>query len=423
MSELKGSLLVAQSGGPTAVINSSLAGVVQEARRHSCITSILGGKNGILGTLNEHLIDLGAEQPEVIEALKHTPAAALGTCRYKIDFKKKPEKAAREMDRLFKVFQAHDIRYFLYAGGNDSQDTADKIHHEAIRRGYEMRVIGVPKTIDNDLPHTDHCPGYGSVAKYNACTVMEIARDVGSMATDDGSCCIVEVMGRGAGWIAAGTALAKRDPDDAPHIILIPEIPFNETTFLAKVAETIDAVHYCIVVVGEGLKNPDGSNYSADNSRLDAFGHPVLSGAADALAEVVYGRLNTKTRSVKLGYAQRCAAHYASATDAVEAAACGEEAVRAAVSGKSGYMVKLVRRQSSPYHSTLGLQPLGDIANVEHLLPRDWMSADGYLPNEKFIEYARPLIEGEVTVPSDGGLPKFATLANKIVPCQLPPRS
>jgi ATP-dependent phosphofructokinase / diphosphate-dependent phosphofructokinase len=423
MSELIGNLLVAQSGGPTAVINSSLAGVVQEARHHRRLSHIYGGRNGILGILNEHLVDLGQEQPETIEALKHTPAAALGTCRYKIDFKKKPEKAAREMDRLFKVFQAHDIRYFLYAGGNDSQDTADKIHHEALRRGYEMRVIGIPKTIDNDLPHTDHCPGYGSVVKYNACTVMEIGADVGSMATDGGSCCIIEVMGRSAGWIAAGTVLAKREPDSAPHIILLPEVPFNEEAFLARVAETIRAVHCCIVVVGEGLKNADGSEYSADTSRLDAFGHPLLSGAADALAEVVYGKLDTKTRTVKLGYAQRAAAHYASAMDVAEAAACGEAAVRAAVEGKSGFMVKLIRQSGPKYASTTGLQPLSDIANVEHFVPRDWVGKDGFMPNEKFIQYARPLIEGEVKVPTEGGLPKFAVLQNKRVPVLLPPRT
>jgi ATP-dependent phosphofructokinase / diphosphate-dependent phosphofructokinase len=423
MAELIGNLLVAQSGGPTAVINSSLAGVVQAAGRHRCISHIYGGRNGILGILNEQLIDLGRERPETIQALKHTPAAALGTCRYKIDFKKKPEKAAREMDRLFKVLQAHDIRYFLYAGGNDSQDTADKIHQEALRRGYDMRVIGIPKTIDNDLPHTDHCPGYGSVAKYNTCTVMEIAADVSSMATDDGFCCIIEVMGRGAGWIAAGTALAKRKPDDAPHVILLPEIPFNESAFLAKVVEIVKALRYCIVVVGEGLKNPDGSEYSADTSRLDAFGHPVLSGAADLLSEVVHGRLKTKTRSVKLGYAQRCAAHYASATDATEAAACGEAAVRAAIEGKSGFMVKIIRQSGPCYASTTGLHPLSDIANVEHLLPRDWVSADGFMPNEKFIQYARPLIEGEVKVPSEGGLPKFAELQNASVACLLPPRT
>jgi 6-phosphofructokinase 1 len=285
MAELIGNLLVAQSGGPTVVINSSVAGVVQEARKHSCIQKVFGGLNGILGILNEQLVDLSVEKPENIDGLKHTPAAALGTCRYKIDFKKKPLQAAKDMDRLFQIFQAHNIRYFFYAGGNDSQDTACKIHEEAIKRGFEMRVIGIPKTIDNDLPHTDHCPGFGSVAKYNAATVMEVSLDVSSMATDDGACCIIEVMGRGAGWIAASAVLAKRSAHGAPHIILLPEIPFNEEAFLKKVKMTVDLMKYCIVVVGEGLKNPDGTEYSADSSRVDAFGHPVLSGAAEKLAE------------------------------------------------------------------------------------------------------------------------------------------
>src|SRR3954470_10769657 len=271
MPELVGNLLVAQSGGPTAVINASVAGVVQEAGKHPCIEEIYGGLNGILGILNEELIDLNEEKARTIEALKHTPAAALGTCRYKLDFKKKPERAAMDMDRLFQVVQAHNIRFFFYAGGNDSQDTAHKIHEEAIKRGYEMRVIGVPKTIDNDLPHTDHCPGYGSVIKYNATTVMEVAFDVSSMATDDGSCCLIEVMGRAAGWIAAGTVLAKRTESDAPHIILMPEIPLNEELFLAKVKETVATHKYCIVVVGEGLKNAAGEEIGADKTRLDAF--------------------------------------------------------------------------------------------------------------------------------------------------------
>ena len=208
MAELVGNLLVAQSGGPTAVINASVAGVIQEAGKHDCIEEIYGGLNGILGILNEELIDINEERAKTIEGLKYTPAAGLGTCRYKIDFKKKPEQAARDMDRLFEVFKAHNIRFFFYAGGNDSQDTAHKIHEQAIQRVYEMRVIAVPKTIDKDLPHTDPCPGFGSVVKYNGATVMEIAEDVSSMATDDGACCIVEVMGRSAGWIAAGTALA-----------------------------------------------------------------------------------------------------------------------------------------------------------------------------------------------------------------------
>ncbi len=423
MSELVGNLLVAQSGGPTAVINASVAGVIQEAGKHECIEEIYGGLNGILGILNEELIDINDEKARTIEGLKHTPAAALGTCRYKLDFKKKPEKAARDMDRLFEVFQAHNIRFFFYAGGNDSQDTAHKIHEQAIQRGYEMRVIGVPKTIDNDLPHTDHCPGFGSVAKYNATTVMEIAADVSSMATDDGACCVIEVMGRGAGWIAASSVLAKRQPNDAPHLILLPEIPYNEAAVLAKVKETVSTLKYCVVVVGEGLKNPDGTEFSADSTRLDSFGHPVLAGAADRLAEIITEKLNTKTRTVKLGYAQRCAAHFASATDAAEAVACGEAAVRAAVDGQSGLMVKIVRTQNNPYRWTTGLQPLGDIANVENFIPRDWLSEDGYMPNEKFVEYARPLIEGEVKVPTEGGLPKFAVLEKSLVEKKLPART
>src|SRR5262245_49734554 len=423
MAELVGNLLVAQSGGPTAVINASLAGVIQEAGRHECIEEIYGGANGILGVLEEELIDINEEKAKAIDGLKYTPAAALGTCRYKIDFKKKPDQAAKDMDRLFEVFKAHNIRYFFYIGGNDSQDTAHKIHEQAIARGYEMRANGVPKTIDNDLPHTDHCPGYGSVIKYNGATVMEVAIDVGAMATDGGSCCLIEVMGRSAGWIAAGTVLAKRSAAEAPHIILVPEIPFNEEAFLAKVKETTERFSCCVVVVGEGLRNVAGEEIAADKSRLDSFGHPVLSGAAEHLGELVQGKLNVKTRTVKLGYAQRAAAHLASATDSAEATACGEAAVRAAIEGKSGFMVKIVRLQTHPYKWTTDLQPLGDIANVEHLIPRDWFTEDGFLPNEKFIEYARPLIEGEVKYPIENGLPRFVTLEKVRVEKKLPPRA
>ncbi len=423
MTELTGNLLVAQSGGPTAVINASVAGVIQEAGRHGCIEEIYGGLNGIFGILNETLIDLNEEKAKTIAGLKHTPAAALGTCRYKVDFKQQPAKAAQDMDRLFAVFQAHNIRFFFYAGGNDSQDTTNKIHEEAVKRGWEMRCIGIPKTIDNDLPHTDHCNGYGSVIKYNAVTVMEVAFDVSSMATDDGSCCIIEVMGRAAGWIAAGTVLAKRQPTDAPHIILLPEVPFEQEKFLARVKETVASLKYCIVVVGEGLKNAVGEEIGVDKSRVDAFGHAVLGGAADRLAEIVQAKLNLKTRTVKLGYAQRAAAHFASETDVLEAVACGETAVRAAVGGKSGYMVKIVRLSSQPYRWATDLQPLNDIANVEHFLPRDWITEDGFLPNEKFIEYARPLIEGHLHLPMEGGLPKFAVLDKVPVEKKLAPRA
>ncbi len=426
MSELVGNLLVAQSGGPTSVINSSLAGVIREAGKHEAIEEIYGGANGILGILNEELLDINDERVKTIVGLRYTPAAALGTCRYKIDFKKKPEKAARDMDRLFEVFQAHNIRYFFYIGGNDSQDTSHKIHEEAVKRSYDLRVIGVPKTIDNDLPHTDNCPGYGSAIKYNAATVMEVGIDVASMATDDGSCCIIEAMGRSAGWIAAGTVLAKRgNPANPPHIILLPEFPFEEEKFLAKVKETVDTYKYCIVVVGEGIKHPNGEEVGADKSRLDAFGHPVLAGAAEKLKELVQGRLSTKTRTVLLGYAQRAAEHFASLTDANNAFACGEAAVRAAVAGQSGYMVKIVREAQSNGSAkwSTGLQPLADIANVEHFVPRDWISEDGFLPNEKFVEYARPLIEGEVRFPMEGGLPKYVTLEKSKVEKKLQPRA
>src|SRR5215472_12899545 len=424
MAELAGNLLVAQSGGPTSVINSSLAGVIQEAGRHEYIEEIYGGANGILGILNEDLIDLNDEKSKTISGLRYTPAAALGTCRYKIDFKKKPEQAARDMDRLFEVLQAHNIRYFFYIGGNDSQDTSHKIHEEAVKRGYELRVIGVPKTIDNDLPHTDNCPGYGSVIKYNATTVMEVGIDVASMATDDGSCCIIEVMGRSAGWIAAGTVLAKRgNAANPPHIILLPELVFEEEKFLAKVKETVDAYKNCVVVVGEGIKDASGEEVGADKTRLDAFGHPVLAGAAEKLKEIVQGKLDTKTRTVQLGYAQRAAEHFASLTDSNNAFACGEAAVRAAAGGESGQMVKIVRdgQSNGSAHWTTGLQPLSDIANVEHFIPADWISEDGFLPNEKFVDYARPLVEGEVRLPMENGLPKFVILEKSKVGKKLSP--
>jgi 6-phosphofructokinase 1 len=422
MAELIGNLLVAQSGGPTAVINASVAGVIQEAGKHECIEEIYGGLNGIWGILQENLIDLNEEKAKAIEGLKFTPAAALGTCRYKLDSKKKPEQAAKDLDRLFEVFQAHNIRYFFYCGGNDSQDTARKIQEQAVARGYDMRVMGVPKTIDNDLPHTDHSPGYGSAIKYAASTVMEIALDISAMATDGGSCCIIEVMGRDAGWIAAGTALARRASSDAPHVILTPEIFFNEEGFLARVKEIVSSLGHCIVVVGEGLRDADGNEMAADQSRLDSFGHPVLSGAAEHLERIVTKKLGIKARSLKLGYAQRAAAHLASQTDVTEAAACGEAAVRNAIEGKSGYMIKIVRLQSNPYKWTTDLQPLGDIANVEHKIPRDWMTEDGFLPNEKFIEYARPLIQGEVHPPIEGGLPRYVVLERTAVEKKLPPR-
>jgi 6-phosphofructokinase 1 len=297
-------------------------------------------------------------------------------------------------------------------------DTVLQLSLFAKAHNYPVQVIGIPKTIDNDLPYTDHCPGYGSVIKYNATTVMEIAIDVRGMATDGGSCCIIEVMGRDAGWIAAGTVLAKRSSSDAPHIILVPEVAFHEETFLSRVKQIVSEQRYCIVVVGEGLKNQAGEEISADKNRRDAFGHPLLSGVADHLAEVVHGKLNLKTRTVKLGYAQRAAAHCASAVDVAEAAACGEAAVRAAVEGKSGFMVKLVRTAKG---CITDLHDLKDIANEVHSIPKEWINEEEFLPNEKFIEYARPLIEGEVKLPLEGGLPRFVTLEKNRVEKKLLP--
>lgn len=418
--------MVAQSGGPTCAINASIAGVITEAGKHECIEEIYGGLNGILGILNEEIIDINDEKAKAIDGLRYTPAAALGTCRYKINFQKNPEQAAKDMDRLFEVFAAHNIRYFFYAGGNDSQDTSHKIHEEAVKRGYEMRVIGVPKTIDNDLPHTDNCPGYGSVIKYNSTTVMEVGFDVSSMATDDGSCCIIEVMGRSAGWIAAGTVLAKRGSlANPPHIILLPEIAFEEEKFLAKVKETIDTYRYCIVVVGEGLKDKEGKEVGADHTRLDAFGHPVLAGVAEELKEVIQGKMNIKARTVLLGYTQRAASHYSSLTDTNNGFACGETAVRAAVAGQSGFMVKIVRNTQADgsVRWSTDLQPLSDIANVEHFIPKDWISEDGMMVNEKFVEYALPLIDGEVQVPTEAGLPKYVVLDKNKVEKKLSPRA
>jgi len=289
-----------------------------------------------------------------------------------------------------------------------------------------MHVIGVPKTIDNDLPHTDSCPGYGSAIKYCATTVMEVGMDVASMATDDGSCCIIEVMGRSAGWIAAGTVLAKGGkPANPPHIILLPEIQYDVDEFVAKVKETIETCGYCVVVVGEGIRNKEGEEIGADQNRLDAFGHPVLAGAAEKLKDLIQEKLSTKTRTVMLGYAQRAAAHWASLTDINNGFACGESAVRAAIQGQSGYMVKIIRN-TSPNGSvdwSTGLQPLADIANVEHFVPREWISEDGFLPNETFIAYATPLVEGEVRPPMVNGLPSYARLARNKVEQVLPPRS
>ena len=402
MAELVGNVLVGQSGGPTSVINASVAGIVAEALNHGCIEEIYGALNGVLGLLQEELIDLAAESQQQIRALRHTPGAALGTCRYKL-------KKQQDFEQVLEVFKAHNIRYFFYLGGNDSQDTADKISKLAQQQGYELRVIGVPKTIDNDLASTDHCPGYGSVVKYLATTVREIA-------------CDNEAMGRSAGWIAAGSALAKRrdHPHDPPHLILLPEVPFNQEKVLEDVRRILKREKFCLIVVAEGLVDSDG-NYLAADAATDAFGHAKLGGAGDALGEIIEANIPTaKVRVARPGLAQRAAAHLASKTDADEAFLAGQAAVRAAVSGETDKMVTLVRGETDHYTCETGLAPLSEIASAVKKLPREWINEDGVSMNFQFLRYAQPLIQGEIVLPYDNGVPIYARLdkvrVDKVLP-------
>lgn len=407
--ELIGNCLVAQSGGPTAVINASVAGVVSEALNQECVEEIYGGMNGVLGILKEDLIDLAEESQQNIRGLRYTPASALGTCRYKL-------KTDQEYERILEVFEAHNIRYFFYCGGNDSQDSADKISKLAQSKGYALRVIGVPKTIDNDLVTTDHCPGYGSVVKYLCSVVKESALDHEAMGQHD-LVSIVEVMGRNAGWIAAGTTLAKskENPNDAPHLIYLPELPFSKEKFVDDVQNVLKKNKYCMVVVGEGLVDNDGNYVANSASGQDAFGHEQLGGVGDFLASFVEQNLAVKARSCKLGIGQRAAAHCSSQTDNDEAYMAGQAAVKAAMDGETDKMVILVRGEEETYSCETGLAPLSEIANGVKEIPSDWISEDGVSMTAKFIKYAQPLIMGEVEVPFENGVPAFVRLSKKRV--------
>ena len=414
MAELAGNVLVGQSGGPTSVINASVAGIVAEALNHACIEEIYGGLDGVLGILQEDLIDLASESQQQIRALRHTPGAALGTCRYKL-------KKQQDFERVIEVFKAHNIRYFFYIGGNDSQDTADKISKLAQQQGYELRVIGVPKTIDNDLSVTDHCPGYGSVIKYLTTTVKETACDNEAMGKGD-LVSIIEAMGRSAGWIAAGAALAKRrdHPHDPPHLILLPEIPFNQEKVLEDVRRILKREKFCMIVVAEGLVDADG-NYLAADSATDAFGHARLGGAGDALGELIEANIpGVKVRVARPGLIQRAAAHLASKTDSDEAFLAGQAAVRAAVGGETEKMVTLLRGDGDHYTCETGLAPLAEIANGVKKLPREWINEDGVSMNFQFLRYALPLIQGEVSLPHENGVPMYARLdkvrVDKVLP-------
>ena len=414
MAELAGNVLVGQSGGPTAVVNASVAGIIAEALNHDCVEEVYGALNGVLGLLQEDLIDLASESQQQIRALKHTPGAALGSCRYKL-------KKQADFDRVLEVFKAHNIRYFFYIGGNDSQDTATKISAHAVAQGYELRVIGVPKTVDNDLPATDHCPGFGSTAKFIATTVRELALDNEAMGQGD-LVSIVEVMGRSAGWIAASAALAKRrdQPHDPPHLIYLPEIPFSQDKCLEDIRRVLKREKFCQIVVSEGLTDSDGNYVSADPA-LDAFGHAQLGGAGEFIKSLVEANLpGVKARLSVPGLMQRSAAHSASKVDADEAYLVGQAAVKAAINGESDKLVTLVRGDNDTYSCETGLAPLADVANNVKKLPREWINEDGVSMNFQFVRYAQPLIQGEVAVPHDNGVPTFARLdkvrVDKVLP-------
>jgi len=406
--------VIAQSGGPTAVINSSACGVIQEAVKSGKIQRVLGATNGILGVLNEDLFDISAEKPETIEALKQTPAAAIGSCRYKL---KSIEESRVDFERILDVFRAHDVRYFFYAGGNDSMDTADKVNKLAADSGYELVCIGIPKTVDNDLAFTDHCPGYGSVAKYVATCAMEAGRDTEALYTHD-TCTILEVMGRNAGWIAAATGLAARCPEDAPHLIYMPEVAFSFDNFVSDVKEVLEEFGRVFIVAGEGLKNEKGEYITADKGALgtDAFGHVQLGGVADMLKAVIEKEVGIKARSNKLGTNQRSAMHFASLTDVNEAYMCGQMAVKAAMSGENGKMIALVRESGPEYKCTTGLAELRDVANGEKKVPPEYINETGNHITNAMRDYVRPLVKGEAPIRmGEDGLPVFMRFERKPV--------
>jgi len=414
MAKCVANAIVAQSGGPTAVINSSVCGVLQEAAKCKKIGRVLAAHNGILGVLQEDLFDVSTEKASTIEGLKRTPSAAMGSCRHKL---KSLDQAHADFDRVLDVFAAHDIRYFFYAGGNDSMDTADKVNKLAAQRGYELVCIGIPKTVDNDLACTDHCPGYGSVAKYVATCAMEAGRDTDALYTHD-TCTILEVMGRNAGWIAAATGLAARTPEDAPHLVYMPEAAFTWDKFVSDVREVYKRLGKVFIVVGEGLKDKDGKYVTADSGSFakDAFGHVQLGGVADMLKVVIEKEVGIKARWNKLGTNQRAAMHFASLTDVKEAWMCGAAAVKAAMKGVNDKMITLVRAKGDKYKCTTGLAELRDVANGEKKVPRDYINKQGNHITEACRRHIGPLIKGEapITVGKDG-LPVYVRLRRKPV--------
>ena len=397
----------AQSGGVTAVINATAAGVIETARKTpDSIANVYAGRNGILGALNEDLIDTNQESEATIAGLKHTPAGAFGSARYKL---KGLDENRTEYERLIEVFKAHDIGYFFYNGGGDSQDTSHKVSQMGEQLGFPITCIGIPKTVDNDLPITDNCPGFGSVAKYVAVSIREASLDVASMAKTSTKVFILEVMGRHAGWIAAAGALAAEKQGDPPQIILLPEVAFDEQRFLDRVEQCVNEQEFCAVVVSEGVRNPDGTFLSESGLR-DAFGHAQLGGVAPTIAQLVKDKLGHKYHWAVADYLQRSARHIASQTDVDQAYAMGRAAVEFALEGKNAVMPTIVRKSDDPYEWEVGSAELGEVANVEKKLPDEYIADDGFGVTDACLRYLRPLIKGEAYPPYKNGLPDYVTL-------------
>jgi|TARA_B110000037_G_scaffold127874_1_gene145376 6-phosphofructokinase len=409
-------IFYAQSGGVTAVINATACGVIESARKSKKLGKVLAGKNGIIGALKEELIDTSLESEKDIAALRHTPSGAFGSCRFKL---KSLSENKAEYQRLIDVFQAHNIGYFFYNGGGDSQDTANKVSQLSLQMGHPICCIGIPKTVDNDLPITDTCPGFGSVAKYVAVSTMEAGLDVASMAESSTKIFVLEVMGRHAGWIAAASGLAKDNPLAPPHIILFPEVAFDKAKFLVRVKQTVNRVGYCVVVASEGAQYADG-RFLADAGAKDAFGHTQLGGVAPALVEMIKGAHGYKCHWSVADYLQRAARHIASATDVAQAYAVGEAAVQFALEGKNAVMPVIKRKKTKLYEWEIGEAPLSRVANVEKKMPKSFITKDGFGITGKAREYLAPLIRGEDYPPYKNGLPQYVRLKNKLVRKKLP---
>ena len=404
--------LYAQSGGVTSVINASALGVIEACRKHrNRIGRLYAGRDGIVGALTEDLIDIGGESAATLKALRHTPSGAFGSARYKL---KDLERDRAKYQRLIDVFRAHDIGYFFYNGGNDSMDTALKLSELGTQLGYPVACIGIPKTVDNDLPVTDCCPGFGSVAKYVAVSTLEASMDVASMARTSTRVFILEVMGRHAGWIAAAGGLAARKAGDPPHIILFPEIAFDRDRFLARVKETVDRKGYCVVVASEGTRDADGK-FLSDMGTKDAFGHVQLGGVAPTLAAMIKQAHGYKYHWALADYLQRAARHIASRVDVEQAYAVGRAAVELALAGKNAVMPVIRRKSSKPYRWDISSVAISDVANKEKMVPRNFITEDGFGITAACRNYLAPLIGGEAYPPYKDGIPHYATLKGRRV--------